>query len=82
MAERFFVGVGVGTYARGHEELARAVPDVDDFRRLLDSDFDGEPKRNPTKAQISEYLDSLAGSPGGGDVAGAVVERARGPLAG
>jgi hypothetical protein len=62
MAERFFVGVGVGSYAQGHEELAYAVPDVDDFRRLLGNDFDGEPKRNPTKAQVSEYLDSLAGS--------------------
>ena len=53
MSERFFVGVGVGSYAQGHEELACAVPDVDDFRRLLGSDFDGEPKRNPTKTQIS-----------------------------
>ena len=60
MAERFFVGVGIGSYAKGHEELACAVPDVDSFRQLLGSDFDGEPKRNPTKAQISEYLDLLA----------------------
>ena len=62
MAERFFVGIGVGTYPQEYDELAYAVRDVDDFRGLLGSDFDGEPKRNPTKAQISEYLDSLAGA--------------------
>ena len=60
MAERYFVGVGVGAYSRGHAELARAVPDVDDFHRLLDDDFTGELMGNPTKAQISEYLDRLA----------------------
>ena len=59
MAEGYFVGVGVATYARGHEELAWAVPDVDGFRRLLGGDFDGEPQRNPTKAQITGYLDAL-----------------------
>ncbi len=62
MAEGYFVGVGVGTYAQGHEDLACAVPDVEAFLGLLGSDFDGEPKRNPTKAEIGAYLDSLADS--------------------
>jgi hypothetical protein len=62
MAEGYFFGVGVGTYAQGHGDLACAVADVDGFRRLLGSDFDGEPMHDPTKAQIDEHLDALPGA--------------------
>jgi hypothetical protein len=62
---RLFVGVGVDAYLDGGQRLERAVGDVQEFRRLLGSAFEGEPLCNPTEemvrtrlADVSELADS------------------------
>ena len=57
-----FLGIGVGTYARGHNSLPHAVGDVVALRELIGAGFEGDPVGDPTGSQVWDLLEALPDS--------------------
>jgi Caspase domain len=69
MTRSRYVGVGVSTYANPKLLALKAADDVMDFGCKLQSKFVGKVLRNPTTADIHEYLQDVVNSlPEGGDL--------------
>lgn len=67
--EACFVGVGVGRYDEGHDQLDHAVTDVKAFAGLLDGVFVCTLLSNPTEQVVRDGLKALRDSlPDGGSL--------------
>jgi len=62
MAVARFVGVGVGDYDQAHLRLDRAVPDVEQVARLLETSFQCTVLRDPDEQGARNCLKGLRGS--------------------